>query len=98
MKSKYPEIFFEDSGGEGPLYVYFDEPPYGNAIDDETGAGAGFFSVDGNLLAVLFDNVNSNEDLQSLKFPGQALVKIKVKKGKVVGLSGIPSKKSRKVA
>ena len=68
MKSKYPEIFFENSGGEGPLYIYFDDGPYGNAIDDETGAGAGFFSEDGQLLAVLFDHVNSKKDFQALKF------------------------------
>jgi hypothetical protein len=86
MKSKYPEIYFESSGGDGPLYVYFEDGPYGNAIDDKTGAGAGFFNEQGRMIAVLFDRVVAASDHAILKFPKNQYVEIKVKNKKVVEL------------
>jgi hypothetical protein len=85
-KSKYPEFYFESSGGEGPLYIYFEDGPYGNAIDDETGDGAGFFDEYGHLVAVLFDRVLESADHKVLKFKKEQFVEIKVSKGKVVDI------------
>lgn len=97
IKSKYPESYFESSGGEGPLYVYFEDGPYGNAIDDETGAGAGFFDEHGRLIAVLFDRVLENADHKILKFKKKQFVEIKVIKGKVVDIKSTYLKPTKSV-
>jgi hypothetical protein len=98
MSVKYPEFFFESAGGEGPLYVYFEDGPYGNANDDETGEGAGFFDENGRLIAVLFDHVNENNDHKVLKFKKNNFVEIKVSKGKVVEVKSSYTKKSKSAA
>lgn len=82
MSTKYPEFYFECSGGEGPLYVYFEDGPYGNAIDDETGDGAGFFDEHGRLIAVLFDQVTEESDHKKLKFKKISSLKLRFKKEK----------------
>lgn len=97
MKTKYPEIYFENSGGEGPLYVYLESGPYGNAVDDETGLGAGFFNENGRLLAVLYDHISSEKDHCCLRFPKNQSVEIKVKNGKVVDIK-VSQKNPKKVA
>ena len=91
---KYPEVFFESSGGEGPLYVYFVDGPYGKAIDDESGNGAGFFSETGQLIGVLVGHVNEAKDEKVLRFLKKKTVSIKVKNGKVIEAKVSPSKKA----
>lgn len=86
MKTKKPDIFFEKRGGFGPLAIYWEEGPYGEAVEAIEGNGIGFFDPIGNLLAVQFDMIQSNSDHQSLRFDLETIVKIKVKKGKVVYL------------
>jgi hypothetical protein len=95
MSVKYPEFYFEHSGGEGPLYVYFEDGPYGNAIDDETGEGAGFFDEHGHLIAVLFDHVTEESDYKKLKFKKNQFVEISVRKGKVTDLKSSYLKKAK---
>jgi hypothetical protein len=97
MSLKYPEFYFESSGGEGPFYIYFEDGPYGNAIDDETGDGAGFFDENERLIAVLFDHVSKDNDHKILKFRKNQFVEIKVSKGKVINLKSTYSKKSKNV-
>jgi hypothetical protein len=94
MKKKYPETFFESSGGEGPLYVYFSKGPYGNAVDDESGKGAGFFSENGELIGVLFDRVNESSDAQTLKFSKNRSVTIRVKNKKIIEVTLVSPKKA----
>ena len=94
MKKKYPEIFFESRGGEGPLFIYYSEKPYGNAIDDESETGAGFFGKDGELKAVMFDHVSKASDHQKLIFKSGCVVEIKVKKGQVTHQILFPTSKA----
>lgn len=95
-KKKYPEYYFENDGGEGPLYIYFEDGDYGNAIDDGTGAGAGFFDDQGRMIAVLFDRVSDKNDHQTVKFKNGQFVEIRVSKGKVSIVNSTYSKKLRR--
>jgi|GEM_PF-6770644 len=97
-KCRFPEFYFESSGGEGPLYVYFEDGPYGNAVDDETGSGAGFFNDQGRLIAVLFDHVAASSDRKMLKFAKKQFVEVVIKNGKAVELKSSHTKISKRKA
>src|SRR5258708_17451327 len=65
---KQPKISFRVRGGSGPLAIYWHDGPYGDATESQNGIGVGWFSPDGTLLGVEFDDVSRDADLQELKF------------------------------
>lgn len=78
MKLKKHEILFRPQGGSGPLSVYWYEGPYGDAIESLNGTGVGWFSPDGKLLGVEFDDVNQGADLQELRFKNGPTISVAV--------------------
>jgi len=72
--------YFEDSG---PLSIYWHTGPYGDAVEAVRGRGVGWFTPNGELLGVEFDDVALRNDRQLLKFKNGAEVEVVVKKGKV---------------
>lgn len=79
---KKGKVFFHPIDGSGTLTISWGSEPKGDAIEAKKGDGVGFFSEKGDLLCVIFDEVQSAQDSQTLEF-NQDLVKISVKKGLV---------------
>ena len=79
---KKGKVFFHPVEGSGALTISWTSRPKGDAIEAQKGDGIGFFSDSGDLLCVIFDEVLSSKDNQSLKFD-QYCVDINVKDGKV---------------
>jgi hypothetical protein len=65
---KKGKIFFHPIDGFGSLTISWSSGPKGDAIEASKGSGVGFFSENGILLCVIFDEVKSDTDHQSLKF------------------------------
>lgn len=83
--SKYPDIDFDTLGGGGILCIHLYPGPYGDAVEDLTLNGVGWFSSNEQLLAAQFDHVDAENDRQILKFNNRFknLVEVTVKNGKV---------------
>jgi hypothetical protein len=79
---KQGKVFFHPIEGAGQLSISWSAEPKGNAIEAKKGAGVGFFSRTGELLSVIFDEVQASEDCQSLDFTTYQ-VEVAVKRGKV---------------
>jgi hypothetical protein len=79
---KKGKIFFQPVDGTGSLTISWDLSLKGDAIEANEGEGVGFFSQEGCLLAVIFDEVKEFQDEQSLEFE-QISVQVTVKAGKV---------------
>lgn len=79
---KKGKIFFHPIDGSGSLAISWSTEPKGDAKEAKTGSGVGFFSESGDLLGVIFDEVQSDNDRQQLEFE-QFKVEIIVKKGQV---------------
>jgi len=79
---KQGKVFFHPIEGSGQLSISWSSGPKDDAIEAKTGLGVGFFSPEGSLLSVIFDEVYAAEDSQVLEF-SEYKVKITVKKGKV---------------
>ena len=79
---KKGKIFFHPIDGSASLTVSWSSGPKGDAIEAKKGAGVGFFSDTGDLLCVIFDEVQAVQDHQTLEF-SHYVVKIIVKYGKV---------------
>jgi len=79
---KKGKVFFHPIEGSGSLTISWSTEPKGDAEEAKTGSGVGFFSDSGSLLCVIFDEVQSEEDQQTLEFK-RFLVEIIVKNGKV---------------
>ena len=77
-----PKIFFNPIHGSGILTLQWAPGPLGDAIDAKSGSGVGFFSKDGKLLAVQFDDVEEESDHQTLVF-GRMKIEVTVVKSKV---------------
>ena len=75
-------VFFHPIDGSGSLTISWSSAPKGDAIEAQKGEGVGFFSDQGDLLGVIFDEVQSDHDHQTLVFAALS-VEIQVKKGKV---------------
>jgi hypothetical protein len=75
-------VFFHPIEGAGSLTISWTAGPKGDAIEAQNGAGVGFFSDAGELLCVIFDEVQTPEDRQTLEFPLHR-VELIVRKGKV---------------
>lgn len=65
MKEK---VFYNPIDGTGSLTISWSSEPKGDAVEAKRGNGVGFFSKSGDLLAVIFDEVESKKDHQILEF------------------------------
>ncbi len=79
---KKEKIFFHPIDGSGPLTISWSSGPKGDAIEAKQGNGVGFFSERGDLLCVIFDEVEADKDQQTLKFD-RDVIEIRVKNGRV---------------
>jgi hypothetical protein len=68
--------------GSGQLGISWSPAPKGAAIEAKKGNGVGFFSSNGNLLSVIFDDVSATEDDQVLEFK-KYKIEISVRRGVV---------------
>jgi len=88
---KKGKVFFHPIEGAGPLTISWTSGPKGDAVEAKKGAGVGFFSDEGDLLCVIFDEVESAEDLQILEFDRDR-VEVMLKKGLVTYTVSKPKK------
>ena len=65
---KQGDVFFHPMEGSGQLSISWSSAPKGAAVEAKKGNGVGFFSTNGNLLSVIFDDVIAAEDHQILEF------------------------------
>lgn len=79
---KEGKVFFHPIDGSGPLTISWSTEPKGDAQEAQKGSGVGFFSDSGDLLCVIFDEVQSDNDKQILEFENLS-VEINVKNGHV---------------
>jgi hypothetical protein len=79
---KRGEVFFHPMEGSGQLGISWSSAPKEAAVEAKKGNGVGFFSTNGNLLSVIFDDVLAAEDHQVLEFASYR-VEIFTKRGKV---------------
>lgn len=76
------KVFFHPIEGSAALTISWTSGPKGDAVEAKKGSGVGFFSDSGELLCVIFDEVQDVQDHQSLEF-ARYRVEIYVKNGKV---------------
>lgn len=77
---KKEKVFFHPIDGSGSLTISWSSDPKGDAVEANKGSGVGFFSEKGDLLSVIFDEVQSQKDHQILEFD-RYHVEILVKNG-----------------
>ena len=65
---KRADVFFHPMEGSGQLSISWSSALKGAAIEAKKGNGVGFFSANGDLLSVIFDDVTAAEDHQTLEF------------------------------
>ena len=73
---------FRVIGDSGPLSISWFHGPKGDAVEAKNELGVGFFSTDGELLSVEFDDVSEKKDHQALEFD-RYRVEVSVVNGKV---------------
>ena len=91
------KISFRVIGDSGPLTLSWFDGPKGDAVEAKNGIGVGFFSHDGTLLCVEFDDVNMKRAQQILEFD-RCRISVSVKDGEIsYSLShlGAPKKPQR---
>jgi hypothetical protein len=76
------KIFFHPVDGSAPLTISWSTEPKGDAVEAKKGDGVGFFSEQGALLCVIFDEVQSPKDHQALEFTHER-IEVSVKNGQV---------------
>jgi hypothetical protein len=79
---KKAKISFRVIGDSGPLSISWFQGPKGDAVEAKNEIGVGFFSEDGEILAVEFDDVNEKHDHQVLEFD-RYRVEVSVDNGKI---------------
>jgi hypothetical protein len=79
---KKPKIFFNPIAGSSILSITWYPGPLGPAVEANNGIGVGFFAHNGDLLSVMFDDVNEKQDHQVLEFD-RYRVEVSVNKGKI---------------
>lgn len=91
------EVFFHPMEGSGQLSISWSSAPKGAAIEAKNGNGVGFFSANGDLLSVIFDDVLAEEDHQVLEF-AKHRIEVTVRNGKTFYKlhKAIPSKNKLK--
>ena len=62
------------------MTISWSKSPKGDAIEAQKGSGVGFFSEKGELVCVIFDEVQSETDHQILEFTSES-VEVTVKNG-----------------
>lgn len=77
-----PKIFFHPIDGSAPLTATFSNAPKGDAVEAKNEAGVGFFSQSGELLSIVFDDVQETNDHQFLRFQNFR-IDVKTNRGKV---------------
>jgi len=77
-----PKVTFMPLDGTGMLHLDFQTGSFGDAIEAKKGDGVGFFSPNGDLQGVTFDDVNEKEDRQTLEFEHYRVV-VAISKGKI---------------
>lgn len=80
---KKAKVFYHPIDGSGALTISWSSGPKGDAVEAKKGSGVGFFSEKGDLLGVIFDEVQSDNDHQILEFDRDH-IEITIKNGKVV--------------
>lgn len=76
------KVFFHPIDGSASLEISWSDRPKGDAIEAKKGEGVGFFSENGNLLSVIFDEVLEDRDHQILEF-SEHRIEVRVKEGRV---------------
>ena len=79
---KKVKITFLPIDGTGALHLDFQPGPFGDAVEAKKGDGIAFFSQNGELQGVTFDDVNEERDRQLLEFD-RYRVEVSVTKGKI---------------
>lgn len=74
------KVFFHPIEGSASLTISWSSSPKGDAVEAKKGNGVGFFSKKGELLCVIFDEVQADRDSQTLEFTHHK-IDISVKKG-----------------
>lgn len=82
VKKKKPIVFFSPIDGSAPLSIYWYEGPKGDAVEANNVDGVGFFGPFGELLGVIFDDVDEAKDQKHLVFDHYR-VDVLVNKGKI---------------
>jgi hypothetical protein len=78
---KKGKVFFHPIDGSGSLTISWSSMPKGDGVEASKGSGVGFFSEQGDLLAVIFDEVKESQDSQVLEFD-RDIIEVTVKHGK----------------
>jgi hypothetical protein len=65
---KKGKVFFHPIDSSASLTISWTSGPKGDAIETKKGAGVGVFSDTGDLLCVIFDEVQAVQDHQTLEF------------------------------
>ncbi len=96
---KASSTFFKPIGGSAPLSIYFYESgSLGDAVEANNEIGVGWFSPNGEILAVQFDDVEEAKDHQILQFD-RYRVEVSVNKGRISHkLEGIRGRTRKKKA
>ena len=89
---KKTKITFIPISGSGALHLDFKPGPFGPAVEALSGDGIGFFSSDGALLGVTFDDVNEENDHQVLRFKSHK-IEIFIKNKKITHFVSVPKKR-----
>ncbi|MGK5090224.1 hypothetical protein WDW86_21965 [Bdellovibrionota bacterium FG-2] len=76
------KLSFRVIGASGPLSISWFEGPKGDAVEAKNGIGVGFFSPNGELLCVEFDDVEEVKDHQVLEFE-RYRVEVNVNNGRI---------------
>lgn len=79
---KKAKVTFIPIDGTGALHLDFQPGPFGDATEARKGDGVGFFSQNGELQGITFDDVDKERDHQVLEFD-RYRVEVSVNKGKV---------------
>lgn len=88
------KVTFLPIDSTGALHIDFQPGPFGDAVEARKGDGIGFFSQNGELQGVTFDDVNEKQDHQMLEFDRHR-VEVSVMKGKI-SHSVVPLEKPRR--
>lgn len=91
---KKGKVFYHPIDGSGALTISWSSGPKGDAIEAKKGSGVGFFSEKGDLLCVIFDEVQSENDHQILEFAHNR-VEITIKSGRVAYNLTVPCLQKR---
>ena len=79
---KKGKVFFHPNENSGALTISWSSKPKGDAVEANKGSGVGFFSENGDLLCVIFDEVRADNDHQILEFD-RYHIEVVIKNGRI---------------